>query len=338
MNNDGYSDILIGNAAGSTQASIVYGAATGTGATNVVNAGLNIVAGGAAGDINGDGYDDFAISVVNGANVDTYVVYGKSSYGALNLAYLENPNNALKLHHAGASGSAYEISSLGDINGDGFDDINVGTVGGTHYTVYGNLGGNAPYVMDGAPNDGDPTSGIIQATGTGQALVGDGNFNDGNLNNLSMRGGNSNNSFIINNTTFKNIDGGFGIDTIVSDAGSLNFSGVDFERISQIENIEFGLTGSTITLTAENIFNLLKSSDNGSLTIQLGSTAVSGSLIIDAVSPTSTTLSNDIINALQENGNGSTASYTGVDANGNMHFDIGGYNLYIDASLTTTVV
>jgi Ca2+-binding RTX toxin-like protein len=103
-----------------------------------------------AGDINGDGIDDLIVgaygastsSFLSGAS---YVVFGRTSgFGAsLNLSTLDGTtgfrlDGAAEFDQAGRS-----VSSAGDVNGDGIDDLLIGAFGvgnssGASYVVFGN--------------------------------------------------------------------------------------------------------------------------------------------------------------------------------------------------------
>lgn len=105
---------------------------------------------GSAGDLNGDGFNDIVIgsqhfdhlpAAENGENVgEIYVVYGSSEgfSPTLRLNELNGTNGfSMRGFNAGDAIGA-EVSSLGDINGDGFDDlaIDARSFGGI-YVLYG---------------------------------------------------------------------------------------------------------------------------------------------------------------------------------------------------------
>ena len=105
------------------------------------------------GDINGDGYDDFAIGadwadsngrVVSGS---TYVVFGKESdfSGAIDLSELDGSDGFRIDGEDGFDRSGWSISAS-DINGDGYNDIIIGAPeadyeSGSTYVVFGKEGG-----------------------------------------------------------------------------------------------------------------------------------------------------------------------------------------------------
>lgn len=360
INGDGYSDVMFSatnQVSTNYEAYIFHGqtsALTGnaSAAETTISTPHEIVSGGTAGDMNGDGFDDIAISLYDSANqqVNTFIIFGSNGLPTtIDMAYLENPDHAIKIKHNNINaGDEYNVVDLGDINGDGFDDIQLGVVGGDQYIVHGKASDDV--IFDNKDNttagtgDGDSNLGKIQATDSNQSLVGDAHFIDNAYTGLSMRGGDGRNDFSLQNTSFRKIDGGAGFEDTIrygNNGGTLDFSNVNFEQIEQVERIHFSQNGSTIKLTAENIFNLLKTSDNGSLTIELGSSngspATNGYLDIDMINTvTGTNLEDKIVNALNEQGTGAT--YNNINSDGNHHFEIGGYDLYIDADLNTQVV
>jgi hypothetical protein len=182
VNDDGVDDFLIGTQLASdgnrflkTGASYVVFGASGLGASGTVelstldgNNGFVLIGleptinedessahlVSAAGDVNGDGIDDLlnaaVISDFNGysSDINSYVVFGDSevgSGGSLKLNELDG-SNGFKID--GVPTSFYSnitVSAAGDVNGDGFDDILLGTTvdsfsasySGTSYVIFG---------------------------------------------------------------------------------------------------------------------------------------------------------------------------------------------------------
>lgn len=290
---------------------------------------LEMTGGGGVGDWNGDGFDDFAVALQKDANTtEIYVIYGRAgAVPSYDLADLQNPANAFKMIYNGYSADI-EISAVGDVNGDGYDDMGIGL---SDYEV-----GNG-----GAP-DGQVL--IVNGRDAGQAgnslvgTTGADNWTDTTSAQFeSYSGGAGNDVLSVSDTSFRNLDGGTGVDVIqVTTNGLIDFSLVNFERISQIEEIHFTAPAGNTTamvLTAENIFNLLQTSDTGSLKIEHNGSGTAV-LRIDAGTVTGAATADQVVNALNEHG--VTASHAMVGSYD--VFTIGSQSLYIDTSITTQVV
>jgi len=173
VNGDGYDDILIGawfNDEGGNQAGQTYlisGKPTGWSKdTPLSSADASFIGEAAwdesgysvssAGDVNGDGYDDILIGAFRndeGGNQagQTYLILGKPTGWSMDTPL--SLSDASFIGEADQDGSGYSVSSAGDVNGDGYDDILIGALtndeGGTHAgQTYLILGRPAGWSMD----------------------------------------------------------------------------------------------------------------------------------------------------------------------------------------------
>ena len=185
VNGDGYDDLIIGargaDPGGNSEAGetyVVYGGAhaPGTGGvlalwaldgtngftlTGIDTDDLSGFSASSAGDVNGDGYDDLIIGANradpsgNSGAGETYLVYGgvraPGISGVLDLSALDGTNGFTLTGIDANDLSGFSVSSAGDVNGDGYDDLIIGAFradpggnsnAGETYLVYG--GARAP--------------------------------------------------------------------------------------------------------------------------------------------------------------------------------------------------
>ena len=85
--------------------------------------------------MNGDGFADLIVGAPFGESAaynegESYVVFGKASWAgtpSLDLATMDGTNGFRLVGVDSSDNSGYSVSSAGDVNGDGFDDLIVAT-------------------------------------------------------------------------------------------------------------------------------------------------------------------------------------------------------------------
>ncbi|MCW0180339.1 MAG: calcium-binding protein [Zavarzinia sp.] len=161
VNGDGFDDVWVNDLSAESPGSfshVVFGSPTGipANANSPAAPGLSFTGGtasvaGALGDVNGDGMADLLVSASSGGNAGLAVVFGRSDLAtqAFDISTLDG-TNGFWLPGAGSA------TSVGDVNGDGMDDIAVGlsgrASGDPFYVVYGRA--DAPASFDAATVDG----------------------------------------------------------------------------------------------------------------------------------------------------------------------------------------
>ena len=250
-----------------------------------------------AGDVNADGFDDVIIGANGGTpGGESYVVFGKSSSftAAIDLSTL-NGTTGFRLDGIDAGDqSGVSVSSAGDVNGDGFDDLIIGaesadpdgdSAAGESYVVFGGnfTGGAETQVGDATAN----TLTASQGVGAIDILVG-GQGNDTLISdggNDVLYGGAGADTLAIVSTAFQRVAGGNGTDTLRLDGSglTLDLTTLADNTLTDIEVIDItGSGANTLTLDFQEVVNLSSTSNtllvrrNADDTVNIGSGWTSG--------------------------------------------------------------
>lgn len=221
---------------------------TGTGGSDTGSYTKNV------GDINGDGYSDMIVASA-GSN-EAYVIFGGSSFSATLAHSALDGTNGFTITNTSFDKDAQNVSGAGDIDGDGFDDIIIGshkdnTDDGISYVIYGksdwsstssfnvdtSINSSTGFTLTGANNEqagyAVNTAGDFNGDGYADFLVGafDGSnsggltylvYGDarGNLSNLTLANLTGTDGFIITGISAADKSG-----SSVSSAGDFNGDG-----------------------------------------------------------------------------------------------------------------
>lgn len=157
VNGDGFDDLIVG-ASGAGEAYVIFGRTEGLADISLASLGANgfVIRGAlttagysvsSAGDVNGDGFDDVIIGAP-GAN-KAYVIFGHAgAFADVDLSDL-GPAGFIIQGDAAGDQAGFSVSSAGDVNGDGFEDLIIGAPGGDDggagageaYVIFGHSGG-----------------------------------------------------------------------------------------------------------------------------------------------------------------------------------------------------
>ena len=305
VNGDGYDDLIIGaigadpnvtNQAGETY--VVYGGASAPGEDGVLDLSdldgtdgfiLNGIDAGdrsgwsvsSAGDVNGDGYDDLIIDALygdpNGSNSgETYIVYGGASApgtgGVLDLSDLDGTDGFILNGIDAGDESGRSVSSAGDVNGDGYDDL---IIGAPSADPNGNSDAGETYVIYGGAT-GTESLTPVTAQGTAAADNFTGNAGADSFTAIAtndvVRGGAGDDRISVTALDFVAIDGGTGQDTLVLDGAglSLDLTGAGHAGVDSVEVFDLSGTGAnTLVLDAQAVFDLTEERAGGMATLDV---------------------------------------------------------------------
>ncbi|MGF1935799.1 MAG: beta strand repeat-containing protein [Nostoc sp. ChiQUE02] len=283
INGDGIDDLIIGandadpNGENSGQSYVVFGSKGGFSAQfnlstlngtngfaiNGINgmdySGISVSS---AGDINGDGIDDLIIgafaadpnSIPSG---QAYVVFGsKEGFGAsFDLSTLNGTNGFAINSINPRDALGISVSSAGDINGDGIDDL---IIGASNADPNGNYSGQS-YVLFGGKNIG--VTPILTGTPSADTLIGtiSNNIIDGKAGNDTLTGNGGQDKFVIRRGDGNDIItdfAGVGKSTnpsaaVIANVDTLQFTGAGLTA----RNLQLTQNGNNLEVTFENVAN-----------------------------------------------------------------------------------
>ena len=253
-----------------------------------------------AGDVNGDGLDDLIVGAFGISK--SYIIFGKKDSTTIELSAIASGTGGFVINGENMSNFNFRgisVSTAGDVNGDGLDDLIVGAHGaqqsnganpGKSYVIFGKtdtnainlteLSGDLKYTID---HLGDKNANILTGTSGNEIFVaGAGNdtlIGNGGMDVLNAGAGNDTITINASNITAlaqtnvgnrARVDGGGNIDTLILDGSglTLDLTNISNIRIQDIEKID--ITGSGNNDLTLNLNDVLDASTSTNILKVLG--------------------------------------------------------------------
>ena len=217
-------------------------------------------------DLDGDGYLD--IVSVHESDVE----YDGVADGLIRISFgTGDPDRWESITLAeGPEAGAAEDAAIGDMNGDGYDDLLIGiwesdpngrNNAGESYLIYGRNFSDAVTHVGTADND------TLEGTDGPDTMIG-GRGDDlikGTGGADVLKGGSGNDLLVVTDTSFQQLDGGLGQDAIILEATdlTLDLTTIPDNMITGIEGIDITGNGpNTLIITVQEVLNLSENSNS----------------------------------------------------------------------------